>query len=314
MAEKSSMYVGGALEAFWDDVKDVKTMTSDQDSSYCSMEIQQEFRKRKIKHITTYKNNHHILGIINRLMRTLRDLLGGDNRDFTNKEMQSKIAEYNNMVHTTTGVAPNKMNKKLEHEFIDKMTEKAKTAMSYNFKVGDWVRRIIDRELMKKRRTNVTFECYRVKRQEGSSFIIEAKDLTIEKVPGFKLVKVPSQDVHKYPWAETLGKQRDSEIISFDLLSKKYQVHREGTDMNSFEEVGINEFRDHSHEMSREEKIYWVKTCPNFKDIPEAVKYQIPKQKEPHEIVDMIPVVSKQSGKAQKPPTECFVKSTDLLV
>jgi hypothetical protein len=55
MPQKNAMYVGGALEAFWDDVKDVKVMVSDQDSAYCSMEIQQAFRKRKIKHVTTHK-------------------------------------------------------------------------------------------------------------------------------------------------------------------------------------------------------------------------------------------------------------------
>jgi hypothetical protein len=200
MKQKDSMYVKGALQAFWSEVTDVKVMSSDEDAAYCSREIQEEFKKRKIRHVTTNKNNHHTLAVINRLMRTLRDLLGGPNRDFTEAEMKDKLDQYNNMIHNTTKMAPNEMDSKSEREYITRMTEKAKTAMSYNFKPGDWVRRVTEKDPMKKRRTNVTFERYWVKRQEGVMFVIQAQDKTIEKVPGFKLVKVNPKDILKYPW------------------------------------------------------------------------------------------------------------------
>jgi hypothetical protein len=108
-----------------------------------------------------------------------------------------------------------------------------------------------------------------------------------------------------------LGTKRDSHIISFNGDKGVYVVHKEGTDPNTFEKVKLGALREHPYELSREEKIYWVKTCPNLKDVPPAVLAQVPRQKEQHEIVDMIPV-SKRSGKALSLPNVCFVKSTDL--
>ncbi|KAI5518045.1 integrase core domain containing protein family, partial [Trichomonas vaginalis G3] len=49
-------------------------LTSDQDGAYLSNEITEFLIKHNITHYTTEDHNHNILGIINRFIRTLRDL------------------------------------------------------------------------------------------------------------------------------------------------------------------------------------------------------------------------------------------------
>jgi hypothetical protein len=311
MQGKNSSFVLSALEQFFSEVSDVKVLSSDQDSAYMSKAIQAELKKRKIKHVCTNKNNHHTLGVINRLMRTLRDLLGGPNREFSNEEMQEKVEEYNNMIHASTGVAPNKMDAKAEREYIAKMTEKAKMVMNYNIKQGDWVRRVTEKDPMKKRRTNVTFEKYWVKRQEGFMFVIQAQDKSIEKVPGFKLVKVSPKDLLKYPWADSLGNERDATIIAYDKDRGRYHIHREGDPETEFEEVALDNLREHPYELSREEKIYWVSTCPDLKGIPNSVLAQVPKQEEPHVTVGMkvLSTKSDSSPKSESPKSGAGIVS-----
>ncbi|KAI5532563.1 integrase core domain containing protein family [Trichomonas vaginalis G3] len=94
------------------------TLTSDQDGAYLSNEITEFLIKHNITHYTTEDHNHNILGIINRFIRTLRDL--NQERDFTEETMKHFLEVYNSSTHSTTGHTPNSMTQQQEEKYIQK--------------------------------------------------------------------------------------------------------------------------------------------------------------------------------------------------
>ena len=85
--------------------------TSDQDPAYQTPSVVKWMQDNQIDYRTTHKNNHNILGILNRFVRTLRDL-NGNNRLEDN--IQALISEYNQTVHSSLTIngqrhSPNQM-------------------------------------------------------------------------------------------------------------------------------------------------------------------------------------------------------------
>jgi hypothetical protein len=73
MEDKSTAQVVKALKKFLSVVKNVKILQSDQDSAYLSKEFLDIIRDKHIGYTTTTDNDHHLLGIVNRFIRTVRD-------------------------------------------------------------------------------------------------------------------------------------------------------------------------------------------------------------------------------------------------
>ena len=69
-----------------------------------------------MKYLTTEDESHYVLGIINRFMRTIKDLSG--NRVIDEEEMKELVDMYNKLVHSSTNVSPSKMPNHQEKEYI----------------------------------------------------------------------------------------------------------------------------------------------------------------------------------------------------
>ena len=69
----------------------------------------------KIDHQTTFTNDHNRLGIINRAIKTLRDL--NNDRDFTTQSMNKALKAYNNSIHSSTGKEPNQFTSNDEEQY-----------------------------------------------------------------------------------------------------------------------------------------------------------------------------------------------------
>ena len=97
-----------------------ETMTSDQDAAYLSTAVVKWLRQHKIDLKTTTENNHNMLGIINRFIRTIRDMHFHKYRSriFSAESMEKCVRAYNNSVHSSTGVAPNKWTKKDNKKWV----------------------------------------------------------------------------------------------------------------------------------------------------------------------------------------------------
>ena len=227
MMNKGKDEVLNALKKFVDSVDEVNTMTSDQDKAYINDNIIDFFNQHDIDYITTEDNNHNILGIINRFIRTLRDF--NKERDFTEESMKACIDEYNNSKHSTTGIVPNSFSKADEEKYIKDMkelTDKIVSQKSFMLNKGDKVRYVIDKPTIGKKRSNLSQDCYIVDSMNGNGYNIMAKDSSVAYYPRHKLVLSKTGNV-----GESLNDGKRGivdKIISYDPKTDKYEVIYEG--------------------------------------------------------------------------------------
>ena len=218
MDAKDSASVLKALKKFINEVKQIHSITSDQDRAYLSPEIISFMIDNHIDHQTTFTNDHNRLGIINRAIKTLRDI--NHKRDFTTQSMKKALNAYNNSIHSSTGKEPNDFTSQDEDHYISKKTnETDEKANKYNLKENSHVRVMNPPQLMKKKRLNLSEKAYKVAYKTGNKYVIKALDNTVSELPRYRLV----QD-NKAKLAKTLGTNRAiiTSILSHD--KNKYEV------------------------------------------------------------------------------------------
>jgi hypothetical protein len=243
------------------------TLTSDQDSAYINRDMINLMLENNIDYRTTEDNNHNILGIINRLMKTLRDL--NKTRDFTVDSMNKVINLYNDTTHSSTGKPPNSFTDEDEEEYISKMrtlTESITSQDSFTLMKGDKVRIVLDKPVIGKKRSNLSPECYIVDSVNGNSYNIVAKDNSVATYPRHKLVVTSKGRI-----AETLDSDKRgiiSEIISYNPKTDKYKVIYEGGVKDEIKAKNLRETNPTS--LSRMEIEFWKN-----KDAPPTIsKYK----------------------------------------
>ena len=261
MNGKGAKAVLQALQQFIKDEPNVYSITSDQDAAYLSNDVLDFMKSNDILYRTTEDNNHNVLGIINRFMRTIRDLVG-ENRFIDRDEMNELIYAYNNSPHSSLNYkAPNDITKQYEKEYIKKKSQNN----PYNFQPEDRVRIVQAKEPLAKNRNRVSRNAYIVDSKAGNQFIVKSKDESIDKIPGYRLV-VANPNV---PIAKTLkgGKRGIVEkITSYDSKKNKYHIeYSEGT--KDF--IPAKNMREGAPtHLSRMELQYWSKK----KNIPTSIK------------------------------------------
>ena len=235
MMNKGKDEVLKAFNKFIRAVPDIKTLTSDQDSAYLSNSLIDFFKEHNIDYITTEDNNHNILGIINRFIRTIRDI--NKERDFTVESMKRILDEYNDSIHSATGKTPNTFTANDEIQYIKKMeniTSKITSQDSFMLKKGDKVRYIIDKPTIGKKRSNLSPDCYVVDSMNGNGYNIRAKDDSIAFYPRHKLVLSKTGNKAS-PGTLSIGETLNDgkrgivdKILSYDEKHDKYEVVYEG--------------------------------------------------------------------------------------
>lgn len=265
MKDKSSKSVKESLVKFFNEVPNVKKITSDQDSAYLSADVLTFLKEKGIDYRTTEDNNHNVLGIINRFMRTLRDLASGSG--LTEARMKRIIKEYNNSPHSSLGdKSPNSITDEDEDEYIKEKTELTDSIKdTYNFNDGDHVRIVLEKNKIGKNRTNLSTVAYIIDGKDGNNFIIKASDGSIDKYPGYRLVKCDD----RYDIAETIkdGKRGIVErIISYNDKKDTYRIM---FDDGTYDTIPARNLREgHPLFISRMEREYWA----GNKNIPAKIR------------------------------------------
>ena len=155
MKTKNASSVLEALKTFINEVKTIYSITSDQDAAYLDSKITKFMTDNHIDHQTTFTNDHNRLGIINRAIKTLRDI--NDERDFTNQSMKRALNAYNNSIHSSTGKEPNDFNEEDEERYIEnKKLETDLKANIFNIPNNAHVRIMNPPTPMKKKRLNLS--------------------------------------------------------------------------------------------------------------------------------------------------------------
>ena len=226
MKTKGTKDVIDALSNFFNEVKDVKVLRSDQDAAYLSNRTLEFLRDKGVRYLTTEDDNHNVLGIINRFKRTIRDLAGNEVLD--EDEMKELIDTYNTSVHSSNNVSSNEMTKEQEKEYIArKRIETQNRTRAYSFKPGVRVRIVIEPKALTKKRYNLTSESYVVDSRSGNMIFIKEKDHSVDYYPGYKLV-LCSKSI---PLAETLKNEKRGvlqRIESSNERRNKCKVEYEG--------------------------------------------------------------------------------------
>lgn len=253
MKNKSSSEVLKALNEFKKRVKTINFLTSDQDSAYLSNEVLKFMNSNNIKYRTTEDENHNVLGIINRAIRTLRDL--NNERDFTETSIDKIISEYNKSPHSSINKSPDEMNEKDEIEYIaDKNTETLSIQSKNDLNIGDHVRVVLDKKSIGKNRTNLSMYAYIIDDYDGNNFLVKSKDGSVESYPAYKLVKCDN----RYRIANTIknGKRGVIEkIISYSEKKDKYQVLYDEGSKDFIPSKNLRE--GNPSKLSKMEREYW---------------------------------------------------------
>ena len=242
LANKSTVAVKSTLTQFINKYHPVK-LTSDQESSFISnMKLLSENRCQM--HVIT-DQNHSALGIIDRFIRTLRDMniptAKGirQSHDIKYKSisinrMNKLLDIYNSTYHSRIKCSPQQMfdNPDLERDYIfdqlDKR-DKQQNIKDLHLTEGSFVRYIIPRANGRKKRYQYSHECYKIANVNGNMYTLIARDGTVMRLPRFKLSLCCDNGTKpkNMKWADTIpGKWNGliKNIISFDSKSRKYRV------------------------------------------------------------------------------------------
>lgn len=264
MLAKSSSEVLKSLKKFVSSNSNISSITSDQDSAFLSKEILEYLKSNNIDYWTTSDNNHNILGIINRFMKTIRDL--NSERDFTNERIQELINEYNDSPHKgINNETPNSMNNDKELEYIDNKNNETELANIKSFKIGDLVRIILEKNVIGKKRSNLSNESYIIDGKDRNMYIIKAKDGSVDLCPAYKLVKCDS----RYKVADTIknGKRGVIEnILSYNSKKDSYKVKYDEGTVDNIPARNLRETRP--TKLSDLEINYWK----NKKSLPKNIR------------------------------------------
>ena len=219
-------------------------LTSDDEPAFTSKETCKLCSDNHVKLYVVTHSNHSSLSVIDRVIRSLRDLnvprhyheqsTDKQFNTFSVAKMNRLKDEYNNRYNSNIRCTPKEMfnDKSKEIEFITRMQNyknKQHGIKDFKLKVGDYVRIRLDKKLLTKHRYNYSYESYKVSGREGSNYILTARDGTTTVKPRFKLVKA---DVNVFPWSKSLNNNVGvvDKIIKFNPRTGKYTVKYEESD------------------------------------------------------------------------------------
>jgi len=221
-----------------------RKLTSDEESGILEKGNLKLLTDNNVLVQTVPDKNHSTLGIIDRFMRTLRDMntptehskrqSHDDKYTFISQKRMDKFLKiYNSTYHTTIHCSPKEMfnNKKLEEDYIVKCLikrENQKKIKDFELKDGSFVRYIVPKDT-KKKRYQLSKECYKIDGKTGLMYNLMAQDGTTIIKPRYQLFlcRKDGSKPDNIKFASTIpGKNNGviKKILSYDKNKNKYKV------------------------------------------------------------------------------------------
>ena len=244
LANKSSQAIHQSLSTFINNYHPSR-LISDSEPSFTSAENLKLLKDNNVKQLIVQdlQHNHSSLGVIDRFIKTLRDMniprpkskresTDQKYKSFTITKMQKLIDTYNNSYHSTIKMEPIQMQNdpELEKDYIIKMSKrrnKQNSLPDFELPLHSFVRYILPRPDAKnnKKRFTTSFEAYKIDSRDGNLYNIMAQDGTTIMMPRFKLV--PTTLTENMKWAQTIPDKWNGtieKIISYNPRTNKYKV------------------------------------------------------------------------------------------
>lgn len=247
MNDKGASEVLKALNKFIKETQDIYSITSDQDKAYLSNAVLSFMKDHDIRYRTTTDNDHDKLAIINRFMRTIRDL-----RDRNKEDILKIVDAYNDMPHRSIGnKAPNEFTDEDEQKYIEQQNQNN----PYDFQPDEKVRIVLDSNPFAKKRSKVSKVSYVIDSRVGNQFLIKASDGSVDLMPGYKLVRSRLN----VPQAQTIKNSKRGivqEIVYYYPDTNQYEVLFDNRDRDVIPAANLRE--GNPTRLSRMEREYWI--------------------------------------------------------
>ena len=267
---KSNEDVKKSLTWFINKYKPEK-LTSDQEPAFTSKATCKLCSDNNVKLFIITDKQHSSLGVIDRVIRTLRDMNTPKHpheqshhpqfNTFSEAKMNRLKNQYNNHYIKSLKCTPKEMfeDKQKEIKFIlrnQKYKNIQRGIKDFVLKQGEYVRYRMHKDPLTKHRYRYSPESYQVAGREKGQYIIQAADGTSLLMPRWKLIKA---DPNKYPLKSTIpgsSKGTIERIVSYDPATEKYKVIFEGSPDEY--EVSTAEMRHRTPQiMTKLEKEFW---------------------------------------------------------
>ena len=216
LMHKDTEHILAKLRKFISDYK-CSSLTSDKESAFIDKRTSNYLKSQYISQFIVLEHNHTSLSVIDSFIRHLRDRNITNEkskyeshhskyRNFSTKRMQQLLDIYNNTVHAATNLKPIDMQNdiKLERQYIAYCLIKKSKSKTHDIPVNNYVRIVLAKDIMKKRRFKVSRECYKVTGREGKNYLISAFDNTTITLPRHRLIDLGGHKPEKYKLATTI--------------------------------------------------------------------------------------------------------------
>lgn len=287
MKTRNTGSIQAALHNFKQDCPDVQCVTSDRESGFLASTILQWMQENQIDYRTTHSEDHSVLGIIDRFMRTLRDLNGRE-RNITPQKMKQLLKEYNASPHRSLMIdgerkSPNEMTD-ADQRWLAEKKEREFNRNRRILKEGQHVR-IVRRKVnvqTKKVRMKLSQDYYTIAGKSGNHWIVKARDGSTSIIPGHRIVPINDNEPG-VPFAQTIktGTRGNAtsgvvtELLDHDKNNpERYRARWEGVKKPA--EVFGKDIRAGSGKpthMTPLERKYWCRVP--LKKIPQKIKNRL---------------------------------------
>jgi len=216
------------------------SLTSDKESSFISPTITNYLKSKNISQYIVLDNNHTSLAIIDSFIKHLRDRNITNEkskyqshhskyRNFSTHRMTELIRIYNNTIHSSTNMKPIDMenDEKKERQYIAYCLIQRSKTKSHDIPTGHFVRVVLSKDMMKKRRFKVSREVYKITGRDGKNYFVSAEDNMTTSLPRHRLIDI-GNETGKYKFAETIpfneGFRIPTKIINKEIRDKRVMV------------------------------------------------------------------------------------------
>ena len=275
---KTNDKIFNILQRFINEHKCV-SLTSDKESAFISEQTTNYLKSHNISQYIVLDDNHTSMAIMDSFIRHLRDMNINNEkskyqshhskyRNFSVNRMNKIIDIYNTTIHLSTHMTPKEMEEDVskEREYIAFNLIRRSKMKKHDIPNGNYVRLVLAKDLMKKRRFKVSREVYIVSGRDGKNYFIQAEDKTTTSVPRHRLIDIGKTKPDKYKLATTIPEGYHLATGIINKESKKYLVQYGNDGAGELRKVELR--RHHPQLETNLEKEFKAKTTIHLKNIP----------------------------------------------
>ena len=183
--------------------KPVQTVTCDLGSEFTSNVCKKLFEEKQIRVYYADKADHHKMGMIERVHRTLKGILTkymtAHNTKCWVDQLGAAVSNYNSSYHTSIKQTPNEADQSStsRDQIRQEATERSQRTTHDQLHEGDMVRSLIEKETFDKEKPRWSKQVYRITECNGTSYLIS--DGTSRRWKRYELMKVTKAERNPLP-------------------------------------------------------------------------------------------------------------------